>query len=117
MTTPYTLPILNRIVITGATAAGNFKLPTNCSLVDIYPDGTNANAVTGGLKFGTTAGAADIVAAQAVAGNSLNSVPAANLLRRRFSKTSSQQIFYDAVTSWNGANVDITVVYQNLNNG
>lgn len=110
-------PLLNRNTILAATAAGNFVLPANCVLRDIIVANTTANAITGGLKIGTTAGAVDIVAALAVGANAFVFVTDALLLKRAFSATVPQQIFYDAVTAWNSANVNIHFIYENLSNG
>jgi hypothetical protein len=68
--------------------------------------------VTGGIKFGTTSGAADIVAAQAVAGNATPVfVTDAALLKRVFSTTAPQAIYATAATDWNSANVTVTIVW------
>lgn len=111
---PPSVPI-NKIKLTGVTAANSaISIPAN-GLVDyIIVNSTNANAITGGLKFGTTAGAIDVCAAMAVAGNSLTYVTDALLLKRIFSTSASQQLFFDAVTLWNGASVDVTVVYKQI---
>ncbi len=117
MTQPGFFPIGSIIYLPAQTGAGNFMLPQNCALRDIFIFNTTANAITGGLKFGTTAGATDIVTAQAVAASAFVFVTDATLLKRVFSPTATQQIFFDAVGSWNSANVNITVVFENLNNG
>lgn len=111
------LPVLNKLVLIGVTAATSALLPPNSVIREVLAQGTNANAVTGGLKFGTAAAGVDIVAALAVAGNSLNFVTDALLLKRWFSVSAAQQIFIDAVTAWNSANVNITILYENLSNG
>ncbi len=117
MAGPGIQPILQKIVMNGQTAANNFILPANCVLRDILVFNTTANAITGGLKFGTTAGGVDIVAALAVAASVTAFVTDALLLKRFFSPTATQQIFFDAVTLWNSANTNITIIYENLNNG
>ena len=93
-----------------ATAAGTFVVPVGNAIVAIYFVGNNANAVTGGIKVGTTVGGTQVVAAQAVAGNSFVAVADSALLLKLFSKTVAQTIYFDAVTAWNGASVDVTVV-------
>lgn len=117
MAGPSIQPILQRITLTGQTVAGNFILPANCVLREILVFNTTANAITGGLKFGTTAGGVDIAAALAVAASVTAFLTDALMLKRYFSPTATQQIFFDAVTLWNSANVNITIVYENLSNG
>lgn len=65
------------------------------------------NAVTGGLKFGTTLGGTDVVTAQAVAGSSLAMIADSALSKKIFSRTAEQIIYVDAVTGWNSAKVDV----------
>lgn len=115
--TGYNTLILQKITLTAQTAAGNFILPANCVIREILVFNTTANAITGGLKFGTTAGATDIAAALAVAASVTAFLTDALMLKRFFSPTATQQIFFDAVVAWNSANVNITILYENLNNG
>jgi hypothetical protein len=117
MAGPGILPITQRILISGQTAANNFILPANCALVDIFVFNTTANAITGGLKFGTTSGATDIITALAVGASAFVFTASSALSKRVFSPTATQQIFFDAVSAWNSANVNITIIYENLNNG
>lgn len=103
------------IKLTGITAANSaIVIPARCIVDDIVVMNTNGNAITGGLKFGTTAGAADVCASVAVAGSSVGYITDALMLKRLFSTSASQQLFFDAVTLWNGASVDVTVVYKQL---
>lgn len=109
--------ILQKIPLLGQTAAFSFFLPPKCVLREVLAFNNTANAVTGGLKFGTSSGAVDIIAALAVGASSTAFAADAALLKRFFSPTARQQIFIDAVTSWNSANVDLYILYQNLANG
>jgi hypothetical protein len=100
---------------TGIIAANTaFVLPANCLIDYVVIVNNTANAITGGLKFGTTSGATDICVAIAVAGNALTFITDALLLKRLFSTTATQQVFIDAVAAWNSANVDITIIYKQL---
>lgn len=103
--------LIQRIRLTTQTAANNFFLPPNAVLRDILVVNTTANAITGGLKFGTTSGGVDIVAALTVGANALAFVTDALLLKRYFSASAAQQIFFDTVTLWNSASVEIDVYY------
>jgi hypothetical protein len=97
------------VVITAAVAAGNFVVPAGYVIEHMYLSNTAGTAVTGGLKFGTTAGAADVIAAEAVGANALIVVPTTDLLKRIFSRTVPQTIYFDAVTAWNSASVDMKI--------
>ena len=77
----------------GASGAGSFYLPPNAVMREIIIFNTTANAVTGGLKFGTSSGGTDVVAAQAVGASAFTFVSDATLLKRSFSTTAPQQIF------------------------
>lgn len=100
--------------LTVVAANSSITMPVNSIIDYIIVKNNTANAITGGLKFGTTVGATDIVAALAVAGSSLIFVLDAALLLRIFSTSATQQIFIDAVVAWNSASVDITIVYKQL---
>lgn len=93
------------------TANSACVLPAKAVIDQIIIRNSTANAITGGLKFGTTSGATDIVTALAVAGNVLTFVTNATLLKPFFSTTATQTIFIDTVTLWNAASVDIWIVY------
>lgn len=89
------------------TAAGTISIPPNAALVAVYARNNTANAVTGGIKFGTTLGGTDIIAALAVGANAL---VAGTPLISDLSATAGT-IYFDAVAAWNSASVDICVVY------
>lgn len=98
---------MQKIVLSGVSSATSTTLPANAYIDQIFVKNNTANAVTGGLKFGTSSGGADVVVALPVAA-SVITVPAA-LILTKFG--AAQQIFIDAVAAWNSANVDITIVY------
>ncbi len=102
------------ISTTASAAAGSFVVPAGYVIEGIAFVNNTANAVTGGLKFGKTAGATDVVAAQAVGASAVGVVPEASILLRLFSKTAPQTIYFDAVTAWNSATVDLRVVLRKL---
>lgn len=104
-------PALDVLRFRGLTAAGSGVLPTGAKILGIFVANNTANAITGGLKFGTTSGATDIVIALAVAGNFIGKVADAALLKSFFSKSATQTVFVDAVVAWNSANVDIDIIY------
>ena len=100
-----------KVRVFAAAAAGTLVVPANCAIDRIYVKNRTANAVTGGLKFGTSAGATDLVAAGAVTASGVNaftaSIPA-------IGQGADRTVYYDAVTAWNGASVDIVVTYTKL---
>lgn len=101
---------LRTLTLSGVTSATSVGLPSNSFISQIYVKANNVNAVTGGLKFGSTSGAVDIVAALVVAASVIS--PPATLLLTKFA--AAQTVFIDAVAAWNSANVDITIVYGQL---
>jgi hypothetical protein len=92
----------------------SFVLPARCYIAGIILANTTANAVTGGLKFGSASGGVDVVAAVPVGANATLSVPDALVLKRFFSLSAPQSIFIDAVTAWNGASIVGAVIYGQL---
>lgn len=103
--------LLHRITLTAQTAASSTILPIGAVIRDIVVTNTTANAITGGLNFGTTVGGSDIVAALAVGASAKTFVADAALLLRYFSSTAVQQVFFNAVTAWNSASIKIDIYY------
>lgn len=95
--------------VPAATSAGSFVVPAGRMISSIVIVNSTANAVTGGIKFGTTAGGVDVAAAVAVGANAVLAVLDAALLKRFFSASVDTTIYYDAVVGWNSANVRIAV--------
>lgn len=91
-------------------AASFIAIPPRFLLENIVIENTTANAITGGLKFGTTVGGADIVSAIAVGANANVSTKPSDLLSVPVSLTNSQLICVDAVTAWNSASVNIYLI-------
>lgn len=105
---------VNKISLPGTGSAVKATLPANASILQVISINTVDKAVTGGVKFGTTSGASDIVSAVAVPGFSTLVIPDALMLKRFFSVLNPQTIFVDALVSWNGAKLDITILYLQL---
>lgn len=99
--------IITQVVSGVSSANSSFTLPLRATLLQVVASNNTANAVTGGVKFGSTNGGVDIVAALVVAASIIS--PPATLLLTRFA--AAQQIFFDAVGIWNAANIDVTFVY------
>lgn len=99
-------PIITEYV-RGATAAGSWQLPAGSVLLNIAVRSNNANAMTGGLKIGTTVGGTQILLALALPGLALNaSVPGLPGIN-----ATPLTLYFDAVVAWNNANVDIAFIY------
>ena len=102
-----------RILGLDAASAGA-AIPRGHAIAAIFWRNRTANAVTGGIKIGTTAGATDIVAAQAVGGNGIGHITDATILKRFFSVTDRQVLYIDAVSAWNDATIDLYIVLDKL---
>jgi len=87
------------------TANGTIAIPAGYMIESIVLKSNNANAITGGLNIGTTDGGAEVLAAQAVAGNSIFKVAPADLLKSVFSTTVDQVLYIQAETEWNSASL------------
>lgn len=95
----------------GKTAAFSITIPQGASIRDIHILNNNANAVTGGIKIGTAAAGADVVAAAAVGANALVS---AFPLIGGANPSAARVVYFDAVTAWNAANIDVAVEWTDL---
>jgi hypothetical protein len=94
------------LVLTGAVANTTLSVPAGYAIRDIFVRNTTANAVTGGLRIGTTDGGTQVTVALAVAGTSFAlTIP----VLRLFSPTAAQTLFIQAVAAWNSASLDITI--------
>jgi hypothetical protein len=92
-------------------AAGSVVIPQGAVVRKIFIRNKTANAVTGGIKIGTTVGGVDVVTAQALAANAVVSVtPLIDAINTAAVRT----LYIDAVTAWNSASVDVAVEYTDL---
>ena len=94
--------------VRGATSNTTVVIPAGMAIAGIYIANSTSNAVTGGIKIGTTSGATDVVVAQAVGASALVSVSDATLLKRLFSMSVDQTLYIQAVSSWNSANLIVS---------
>lgn len=109
-----TLFVNGRLLLTNQTAAFTIDLPANCYITDIFIEETAGNAVTGGVKIGTTNGGTDVVSAFAVGANSIAMIPSASILKKVFSRSAVQTLYFGAVSSFNSANLTVEVRYNSL---
>jgi len=97
------------VEVDNAVVAGSFSVPAGYVIESIAIFNNTANAITGGLKFGTAAGGTQVITAQAVGASALLVVADSALTLRAFSTTAAQIVYFDAVTAWNSADIDIRV--------
>lgn len=82
-------------------------VPAGYAIRDIFVLNTTVNPVTGGIRIGTTSGGTQVIVALAVGGGAF--ILSTEALLRAFSSTIDQILYIQAVTSWNGASLDIVV--------
>jgi len=104
------MAFLPTLKLSSVTSNVTFVVPAGYSINQLIIESTNENAVTGGLRLGTTDGGTDVVLSLSVAGNSLQIVSDATLLKRVFSFSSDQTLYIQAVTLWNSASLNIYFV-------
>lgn len=97
------------------TANTTAVIPAGYIIDAIVINNTTGNAVTGGIKIGTTSGGTDVVLALAVGANSLQTVPDATILKRVFSMSVDTTLYIQTVTLWNSASLDIYLTLQKVN--
>lgn len=105
---------LSNNVITALTANGTFVVPAVWAIDDIFIVNTTANAITGGLRIGTTGGGVDVVVALAVGANLIGHIPEASMLKRLFSTSVDQTLYIQAVTLWNSASLNLRIVLKKV---
>lgn len=95
-------------------ANGTLSAPPGFCITQIAIENTTANAITGGLRVGTTDGGVDVVVALAVAGSALTFITDAALLKRVFSTSAAQTLYLQAVAAWNSASINVWIIGQVL---
>jgi len=100
-----------KLAMTGATTLTDI-VPKGYQIQSIYFKNNTANAVTGGIKIGTTAGGTDVVAAGTVGANAEGLFTLASDF---FSSSADQTLYVDAVTAWNSASIDIIIKMKKVN--
>jgi len=96
------------LTVTGDTS---FSVPSGYKITSIVLFNTTANAVTGGINIGLSAGAEEVVANFAMGANALVDC---TLLQKFFSTTVADVIYVNDVTSWNSASLEMRVQLQKL---
>ena len=94
----------DRVSVVAKSSNFTVSIPAGFRLNSVVVKNNTANAITGGLKIGTSSGATDVLAATAVAGSALVDV---GTLKNTFSLSATQTLYVQAVSAWNSANVDM----------
>jgi hypothetical protein len=84
--------------------------PPGFVLQQVVIENTTVNAVTGGIRIGTTNGGTDVVVALAVGANALTFITDAALLKRLFSTSADQTLYVQAVVAWNSAALNVWLI-------
>ena len=103
--------------LAAVTANDTFVIQPGYAIRGIYIVNTTANAVTTGIKIGTTSGATDVVASQAVGASAAFAIADASILKRVFSTTADQTLFIQTLGAWNSASLTIRFDLVNINSG
>lgn len=103
------------VQVTTATANTTVSIPAGNLIQDIVIQNTTANAVTGGVRIGTTDLGVDVAIAIAVGANALFAIPDATLLKRIFSLSAPTTLYIQTVTLWNSASLNIYFVLRKVN--
>ncbi len=91
------------------TANGTLTLPKGYFMERIWFKNRTANAVTGGIRIGTSAAGTQVVTAQAVAA-SVQAVITPTISGYSLAQPQVDATLYvEAVTAWNSAGVDVVV--------
>lgn len=96
--------------LTATTANTTATVKAGHVIKRIYIYNTTANAVTGGIKIGTTNGGTELISSITVGANDFCTLDTAYLL----STTSDTTIYIQAVTAWNSASLDIVIQMEDL---
>lgn len=99
-----------RFTRSAVTSNNTFRVPNNYALEGVKILNTTANAVTGGIRIGTTGGGTQVATSIAVGANADLFIPSGDLLLSYFSSTANQTLFFEAVTAWNSASLNVSFV-------
>jgi hypothetical protein len=97
------------------TANTTVSIPAGNIIQHLVIQNATGNAVTGGIKIGTTDGGIDVIVAVAVGANALFCVLDATLLKRVFSLSGATTLYLQTVTLWNSANLNFYFSCRKIN--
>jgi hypothetical protein len=102
-------PYATKTIQATLAANGTVTVPKNHAITGIYINNTTGNAITGGLRIGTTDGGVDVVVALTIGANLLGFIPDATLLKRIFSTSADTTLYLQAVVAWNSASINVAI--------
>lgn len=100
----------NIISIASQTANDTVIIPAGYAIQSMTINNTTANAITGGIRIGTTDGGVDVVVALATGANAIIGIPDATILLKYFSTSVDTTLYIQAVVAWNVASLDTNIV-------
>lgn len=100
-----------RVVLERVSADTNFAIPAQVEIERIYLRRTSSADTTGGIRIGTAAGGAQLLAAVAVATQNL---PQKGTVVSPLISLSGQTLYISTATAWNGAVIDVVIEYREL---
>lgn len=109
-------PLTQSVGLIGVTnntvpSPAELVLPPGAFIQGIVVENTTANAVTGGVKIGTTSGGTEVVTALTCGASCLTHVADSAISKRVFSASTPTTLYITAVTSMNSAVLNVTVTY------
>lgn len=98
--------------ISSLANTANFQLsvPAGTQIISMELREIAGSAITGGVRIGTTDGGTDVIVAQAVGANANFIVTDVALLKRVFAILTDTPLFIQAVSAWNGASLNVTLI-------
>lgn len=108
------LTLIKNLNLLNISSDSTIVIPSKYYIVDIIIENTTANAVTGGIKIGSTNGGVDVVVSLAIGSNALFTIPDATILKKVFSNSIDTTLFIQTLTLWNSANVNFTFVLRRI---
>jgi hypothetical protein len=105
------VPINGKSVARVKTAAFTVDIPQGAVVRSIIIRNRTANAVTGGVKVGTTLGGVDVLAAGAVAASA---AVIYQPLIGAYNAAAARTLYFDAVTAFNSASLDVAVEWTDI---
>lgn len=99
----------------GITGNSTVVIPKGYMIEAIYVKNTTANAITGGIKLGTTSGGTEVISALAIGANYNDAIDNSSvILKKFFSDTANTTLYLQAVTAWNGASLNWMIVCRRI---
>lgn len=105
---------IKKLKLSAIGSGGTFQCYANHKILGITIKNNTANAITGGIKIGTTNGGTEVVVGVAVGANVIFDFTDTTILKRFFSDSSDTTLYYDTVVSWNSANIDMVILFVEL---